>query len=116
MGNVHVVYAFTPESCSCGTDPFNGLEFNSSLIQAKPVMQVFWVPSDLPGSPDHYTVQFSLDGANQGATTFQAVSSSSRVTAAVQAQTNVTTTGWHDYEYVTSGIYITANDAVSSNY
>jgi hypothetical protein len=29
---------------------------------------------------------------------------------------NPNTTGWHDYEYVTSGTYIAANNAVSSNY
>jgi hypothetical protein len=29
---------------------------------------------------------------------------------------NPSTTGWHDYEYVTSGTYTAANDAVSSNY
>jgi Polysaccharide lyase family 4, domain III len=29
---------------------------------------------------------------------------------------NPNTTGWHDYEYVTSGTYTAANNAVSSNY
>ena len=29
---------------------------------------------------------------------------------------NPNTTGWHDYEYVTSGTYIAANDSVSNNF
>ena len=28
---------------------------------------------------------------------------------------NPTTTGWHDYEYVTSGTYVPANDAMANN-
>jgi hypothetical protein len=33
-----------------------------------------------------------------------------------QSGANPNTTGWHDYEYVTSGIYIAADDALSSNH
>jgi len=69
-----------------------------------------WPTSDLVANGGQDTLQLSVSGNVQGVE-YDALRMEISKTGA-----NPNTTGWHDYEYVTSGTYIPANDAVSSNH
>jgi hypothetical protein len=69
-----------------------------------------WPTSDLVASGSQDTLELSVAGNVQGVE-YDALRMEISKTGA-----NPNTTGWHDYEYVTSGSYIAADDAISSNY
>jgi hypothetical protein len=69
-----------------------------------------WPTSDLVASGSQDTLTLSVAGNVQGVE-YDALRMEISKTGA-----NPNTTGWHDYEYVTSGSYIAADDAISSNY
>ena len=68
-----------------------------------------WPTSDLVANGSQDTLQLSVSGNVQG------VEYDALRMEISKAGANPNSTGWHDYEYVTSGTYIPANDAVSSN-
>ena len=69
-----------------------------------------WPTSDLaaPGSQD--TLALTVGNNAQEGVEYDAL----RMEISSRGA-NPTNTGWHDYEYVTSGSYVAANNAVSSN-
>jgi hypothetical protein len=69
-----------------------------------------WPTSDLVASGSQDTLELSVAGNVQGVE-YDALRMEVSKTGA-----NPNTTGWHDYEYVTSGTYIAADNAVSNNY
>jgi hypothetical protein len=68
-----------------------------------------WPTSDLEAAGSQDTLELTVGGNVQGVE-YDAL----RMEVSSKGA-NPNTTGWHDYEYVTSGTYIAANDAVSSN-
>jgi Polysaccharide lyase family 4, domain II/Polysaccharide lyase family 4, domain III len=68
-----------------------------------------WPTSDLVAAGSKDTLELTVGGSVQGIQ-YDAL----RMEVSSRGA-NPNTTGWHDYEYVTSGTYIAANDAVSSN-
>jgi hypothetical protein len=68
-----------------------------------------WPTSDLVAAGSKDTLELTVSGNVQGVE-YDAL----RMEISSRGA-NPNTTGWHDYEYVTSGTYIAANDAVSSN-
>jgi len=68
-----------------------------------------WPTSDLVANGSQDTLTFTVSGNSEGVT-YDALRMEISSTGA-----NPSTTGWHDYEYVTSGTYVPADDAVSSN-
>jgi len=69
-----------------------------------------WPTSDLVASGSQDTLELTVSGNVQGVQ-YDAL----RMEISSKGA-NPSNTGWHDYEYVTSGTYVAANDAVSSNY
>jgi hypothetical protein len=69
-----------------------------------------WPTSDLVASGSDNLLTFTVSGNVQGVE-YDALRMEISNTGA-----NPSTTGWHDYEYVTSGTYVAANDSVSSNF
>lgn len=69
-----------------------------------------WPTSDLVANGNQDTLELSVSGNVQG------VEYDALRMEISKSGANPNTTGWHDYEYVTSGTYIAANDAVSSNH
>ena len=68
-----------------------------------------WPTSDLVAAGGKNTLTFSVsqpDGVMYDALRMEISSTGA----------NPSTTGWHDYEYVTPSTYVAANDSVSSNY
>ena len=68
-----------------------------------------WPTSDLVAAGSQDTLTFTVT-ANQEGITYDAL----RMEIANRTA-NPSTTGWHDYEYVTSGTYVAADDAVANN-
>ncbi len=68
-----------------------------------------WPTSDLAASGSQDTITFSVSSGS--GLQYDALRLEISNTGA-----DPNTTGWHDYEYITSGTDIAANDAVSSNY
>jgi hypothetical protein len=69
-----------------------------------------WPTADLEAAGSKDTLQLTVGGNVQGVE-YDAL----RMEVSSRGA-NPNTTGWHDYEYVASGDYIAADDAVSSNF
>jgi hypothetical protein len=69
-----------------------------------------WPTSDLVANGSQDTLQLSVSGNVQG------VEYDALRMEISQSGANPNTTGWYDYEYVTSGTHIAADDALSSNH
>jgi hypothetical protein len=70
-----------------------------------------WPTSDLVAAGSKDTLELTVGSNAQEGVEYDALRMEISSTGA-----NPSTTGWHDYEYVTSGTYVAANDAVSSNF
>jgi len=70
-----------------------------------------WPTSDLEASGNQDTLELTVGSNAQEGVEYDAL----RMEVSSKGA-NPNTTGWHDYEYVTSGTYIAANNSVSSNY
>jgi rhamnogalacturonan endolyase len=70
-----------------------------------------WPTSDLVAAGSQDTLELTVGSNAQEGVEYDAL----RMEISSRGA-NPNTTGWHDYEYVTSGTYIAANNAVSSNY
>jgi hypothetical protein len=69
-----------------------------------------WPTSDLVAAGSKDTLQLTVSGNVQGVE-YDALRMEISKTGA-----NPSTTGWHDYAFVTSGTSIAADDAVSNNF
>jgi Polysaccharide lyase family 4, domain II/Polysaccharide lyase family 4, domain III len=68
-----------------------------------------WPVADLAANGSQNTLELTVHGNVQGVE-YDALRMEISSSGA-----NPATTGWHDYEYVTSGTYVPANDAVANN-